>query len=739
MVSEMPTPDPNYVALFPIQEVIIDKDTGLPLSAGVVTFYEDNDRTVLKPIYEQVQNPDNTYSFAEINNPITLTSVGTFADDSGNDIIPFLYPYTGLPSDPVRGALDLYYITVYAAIPPVGTGALQFTREAWPPNVQDNSGAEDQPFTANELSNPQFVEVLFDPLVGLTFSVTGSGTVSPIAPDWDIVTNGSGSITVNQVAITDTTAISNPPYVLDITSSGITSPLVLRQRIVNSPRLLANGIVAGYLVASSQDSVAHPLTLSYVPSNSPTGSSYQIATGSSVASGVFTPVFGSVAISGVLNTDSAITGYIDIQLTIPTGAHVQVSSFQLVGVPSLQDQPAFIQLSTPRQIDQLFHYWKPKLEYKPIPSYTIGWDFRFNPTQALGSSVSAAALGANMSRYIADQTIAFEAVSNVLSYTFNTSSGLIIASSSSSQCAIIQYLNAASAKKLLSNSMCVHFRAGTSSGTIGATVNLYWTTDASLPVLTSASGTTATGNSLVSAMTAGVPTIGHGTWIKVGRGDLGDAAITIPDRTADFSISGWQPDGTGATDATFFAIVIGFSAIVSPQAVGINHCSLCSGDIPTPPAPLSSSQTLQALRAYYEMSYNIGDIPGNTISPVGYSITAPQCASANGGTLTGYAATFSFNYSVTKRASPHVVFFNGSNTVNVIDFLLYGNTSGTSGSPSSVSASPWSLVPSENICQMIVAQSYVTSIVTLSTATAGLRYTAYVQFNYVADARFGVV
>ena len=49
----MPFPSPNYVALFPIQEVIIDKDTDEPLSNGIVYFYEDNNRSVLKPVYQQ--------------------------------------------------------------------------------------------------------------------------------------------------------------------------------------------------------------------------------------------------------------------------------------------------------------------------------------------------------------------------------------------------------------------------------------------------------------------------------------------------------------------------------------------------------------------------------------------------------------------------------------------------------------------------------------------------------------
>ncbi len=360
----MPFPSPNFVACFPLQEYFVDKDTGEPLSAGVVTFYEDNDRTVLKPIYQQVQAPDNTYSFVQLNNPLTLTIVGTFSDDSGNDIIPYLYPYSGLPTDAERGALDLYYITVYAAVPPIGTGVLQFTREAWPPNVDDSgSSTSDNAISENQISNPQFVEVNFDSSVVLTVNVTGSGTVTNVAPDWDVITNGSGSFTVQQIQVVDTAAISEPPYALQVFSTSIASPLILRQRITNSPRLLANANVAGYFVASSQDSVQHTLTMTYVPS---AGTSYQLASGVSPADGDYTPIFGVQPTTGTINTDPASTGYVDIEIAIPSGARVNITSVQLLGVPNLQTEPGFLQLSTPRQIDNLYHY-----AYPIVPIGTI--------------------------------------------------------------------------------------------------------------------------------------------------------------------------------------------------------------------------------------------------------------------------------------------------------------------------------------------------------------------------------
>ena len=42
-----------------------------------------------------------------------------------------------------------------------------------------------------------------------------------------------------------------------------------------------------------------------------------------------------------------------------------------------------MQNSVNRQNDYLFHYYNPLLQYKPIESFLIGWDFPVNPAQPL--------------------------------------------------------------------------------------------------------------------------------------------------------------------------------------------------------------------------------------------------------------------------------------------------------------------------------------------------------------------
>lgn len=139
--------DPRFVPASALQEYFVDKTTGAPLAAGIVTFYNDENRTVLKDIYKISGVPPN-YTYETIPNPMTLTSVGTASDGSGNDIMPYLFPYEGTPDDS-DGTVELYYITVESSgLTP------QWTREGWP-NVGASSASSE--LGENFVPNSQFL------------------------------------------------------------------------------------------------------------------------------------------------------------------------------------------------------------------------------------------------------------------------------------------------------------------------------------------------------------------------------------------------------------------------------------------------------------------------------------------------------------------------------------------------------------------------------------------------------
>lgn len=136
--------DPRYVVTSDLESYFVDKDSGEPLSGGIVTFYSDLDRSVKKPVYQLTGSPPN-YTYAPLPNPCILSIVGTFQDELGNNIVPYYYPYND------SGNLELYYITVQNS----GFVA-QFTREGWP-NDAAGSGGDSTIDNFNYIPNGQFL------------------------------------------------------------------------------------------------------------------------------------------------------------------------------------------------------------------------------------------------------------------------------------------------------------------------------------------------------------------------------------------------------------------------------------------------------------------------------------------------------------------------------------------------------------------------------------------------------
>lgn len=137
----------KYIAAFSFAEVILDKDNAAPLAGGLVTFYKDTQRTVKKDIFQLTNS--GVYEYVPLPNPIVLSSIGTFQDNSGNDIVPYFYPYDG-------GTLDLYYITFYSSDDGVTPGVFQFDREAVPSSAITGSTSEISN-VKNYVTNGQFL------------------------------------------------------------------------------------------------------------------------------------------------------------------------------------------------------------------------------------------------------------------------------------------------------------------------------------------------------------------------------------------------------------------------------------------------------------------------------------------------------------------------------------------------------------------------------------------------------
>lgn len=135
--------DSKYVIASDLQSYFVDKDTGLPLVGGIITFYKDQDRLVKKDIFKLTGTP-GSYTYTVLPNPITLSSIGTVMDDDNNQVVIYYYPYD------LDGNVEDYYVTVESALE-----VPQFTREAWP-NITEEGGTTVED-VINFIPNGQFI------------------------------------------------------------------------------------------------------------------------------------------------------------------------------------------------------------------------------------------------------------------------------------------------------------------------------------------------------------------------------------------------------------------------------------------------------------------------------------------------------------------------------------------------------------------------------------------------------
>lgn len=116
-----------------LQDYFVDKTLGTPLAGGLIYLYQDTpNRGIFKNWYYMSGGSPGNYTFDTLDNPMTLSSVGTIQDPNGNDTIPFYYPYNETPLTPGTIEYQPYYIEVWSANSDGTPAVLQFTRQGFP-------------------------------------------------------------------------------------------------------------------------------------------------------------------------------------------------------------------------------------------------------------------------------------------------------------------------------------------------------------------------------------------------------------------------------------------------------------------------------------------------------------------------------------------------------------------------------------------------------------------------------
>lgn len=208
--------DPTtYIVASDLQQYIVDKDTGGPLSGGIIKFYEDESRTTPKDVFILSGTPPD-YSYTNIGSEIELSAVGT-VQYNGADTVVYYKPFNA------DGDIQRYYVTVESS-----QNVPQFTRAAWPNFVESNAVAGG---TNNFIINGQFL----NNIVQTAKPINSTNTV--LAPsgqeqlysygaffelEKDVANGTNDQVTFNRFNPGDTSVESNPLFYLNYEVTAVT-------------------------------------------------------------------------------------------------------------------------------------------------------------------------------------------------------------------------------------------------------------------------------------------------------------------------------------------------------------------------------------------------------------------------------------------------------------------------------------------------------------------------------------
>lgn len=723
--------NPLYIPLFTIEEVILDKDSGLPLSGGVVQFYRDSQRATPKAIY-QISGVSPNYTFVSVGNELTLGIAGDFVDTNGDPFVPYAFPYDA------EGNVDLYYVTVESSglVP-------QFVRQAVPYIGSGGIPAEERTNTENELTNPQFVEVLFPTSGATILNVTGSNIVTPIAPGWDLVSSGTGTITVERLEPIAQSVPTNPPYALRINAdAALGASITLRQRLNNSPSLLRGEYVSATLTAAIISGGSTAFSLNYAPSTGVTPTSLIPSTTIST-DGAYHTLAGNALTSDQAN-DPASTGYIDINIVIPTARNIAITSIQIVGIGDSVDIP-FDQQSADRQKDHLFHYYENSLLKEPKENLLTGWIFALNPWQFTTTSPTNVA----NNTYTADQTIVIQqayvtsAAGNNISVGRGTLSEnhafKVAAVTNTNKFALVQYIDPRTIRPYWASTLSVRANLALSSPTHNSVCRF----KVRLIYRSSVPPTVAQDEPISSwTNTAGSDPVFKTGWTAIAP--LNDPIYTI-NTTANTSYDFNQfelpaADNAAVNDAMTLGIAIymldNMNQTSTADQVIFNKISLINNDFAADASTKTWDESFRECQFYYETSYPLNNIAGVAVTTSGQiTSTAPVSYGSPNDTV-GYK-TFQVSYHSVKRTTVTPTFYSpASATVGFVQVgIKLPGTGFVAGSPQNIAISGWS--PSGSSIQGInmVASNVGSPVAGIATNAS---HEAVINYHFVCDCRLGI-
>jgi len=670
---------------------------------------------------------DDTYYLWILENQIPYVPATVYHDPDLNtpwtDPIQFLGNGT-LPNDIYFEADVVYRLEFRQHIDPF-TGPSQsdpliYLVENYVAGTGGSTPVNTVAFTSdNQVSNPQFALVDFTS----PFTFTGAAPASPIqiGPDWVLELAGSGTVTLNQVPLNNTTPNpSNAPYALELTLSGWTANSVfLRQRFYQNGMLWANKIVSSTITAKV-NGINQAISANLVDSNNSTLTNVLTVPAVDQTFNEFT---GHGTLPATTNPNVPPSAYIDYKLALPSNCDIFVSSIQLI-VEDMPVEQSFIQDSINRQIDYTFHDYRSSILFQPKDDILVAWNFSLNPWQQ--RTTAPTTIGSNI--YITDQTILSAQNPGSLSVSRATNGQLAIttvAATTQQNFALVQYIDPTSILPYWGSilSSLATLSLTTTHGTL-LNLKMKLIYSATLPSTVDPIASWASNEPVFT-----------GQWTAINP--INSPVNVLANGNGQFAYNGFQMPALAGSTQCLGIVFYTTSALGQNDVVSYNRISLVPNQFAIDSNPKTSDQVLRDSFFYYESSYAPGVLFGTPTA--GGSLFA-EMLGIKAGTDSVRSRSFGFPFKeVARTTAPLVTLFSPiTGTSGAVSANLLQNGSGPVGGTADATVSSfWAtfLVSAPGLMYKCANGSSLLSGITTS---ADANPEGFITYHYTKDARLGL-
>jgi len=517
--------------------------------------------------------------------------------------------------------------------------------------------------------------------------------------------------------------------------------IILRQRFLNTPSIGRGRFASGSLLAAVISGGGSALSMSYAPS---VGTATTIIPSTNVPTdGAYHVIANNAEITEQVNT-AASTGYVDINIVIPTSRTIAISSLQLVFVATSVDIP-FDEMTVARQKDYLFHYYENGVVIQPKSNLLTGWTFAQNPYQFNTTSLN---LVSPATAYTTDQTIIHTEADVSLSvgqasaaegYGYKIKA---VNTKTANRFCLIQYIDPKTIRAAWSNivSSLVRARIFTTHGTeVPIKMRLIYRT--SLPSALGAAepiaSWAANSDPVFSAGWTAIEPLNDPQYILPNAYDTSVSAGAYP----KFPFERFTLPAASTTTMTLGIVLYTMEnmdeTLGTEDYIVVDRVSLVQNPFAIDAAPETFDEALRKCQYYYEKSYDIGTAAG-TVTNIGQK-QSPTFVNTVGATTNLYIQSFTCEFMQIKRAIPSAItFYSPTSITSNLASVQINQSAAALAQGNVVASTAWQLNPAVTSTERFQMLSLNTATIQLSSGGSALGAEGIINYHYLADARLGV-